>query len=107
MVSTWNPVNFFKLLVNIAAASANALTLLQAFLPQELNNVRVDLYKRSGLLEGKTQGLVAQAASRRERKEKYDRLDKKVCKAIKKQILKNIVQTIIRQTKYRPSFCTS
>lgn len=71
--------------------------MLHAFSPQELNNVLVDLYKRSGLLEYKPQGLVAQAACRRERKEKDDILDKKVFKAIKTQILKNIFQTIIRQ----------
>lgn len=62
------------------AVTANSLSLLS---PQEvLNNVLVDL-SRSGLLECKTQGLVAQAASRRERKEKYDRLDKKAFEAIK------------------------
>lgn len=70
--------------------------MLHAFSPQELNNVLVDLYKRSGLLEYKPQGLIAQAAWRRKRK-KYDRLDKKVFKAIKTQILKIIFQTIIRQ----------
>lgn len=86
------------------AIIANSLTLLHAFSPQELNNVPVDPYKRSGLLECKTQGPIAQAASRRERKEKYGRLDKKVFKAIKKQILKMIVHTIIRQTKYKASF---